>query len=485
MPIRFSRFLVLLAWLTVLTVNIRAAQQPIDGKWLGTITTPNDRIEISFDIHTSPDGKLEALLYFPITNVYGIPVTITVDGDSYKIDDFTAALAIRSGRLEGTITRHHFPVVFLRTGSVPAEGPIPSLPKGPSPVWKTKLGGAIWAPVTTRDGVAYIGTTSGVLNAVQTKDGSFLWTFSAGRPIHGEALTTEDSVYFVCDNGFLYKLDRFKGQERWRYDLGDSKVPRVLPHQQVSDWDYMAPRPVLAEGVIYVGSGDGSLHAVDVNSGHRAWRFATKGTIRTDAVADGDRLYVGSIGGVVYALNRKTGEQIWTYDTGAPVTSSVALIGGKLIVGNRGAGLVALNPADGTVVWESLFWGSWVESTPVAFGELFYIGSSDLRRTMSYDPRDGRVVWRTDVYGWNWGKPAVTRTRVYIGAAGGSPYNIRHRGSLTALDRTTGRIVWRWAAPENDALEWGFPAGPSIDGDILVIGALDGTLYGFPLRNES
>ena len=273
MPIRFSRFLVLLAWLTVLTVNIRAAQQPIDGKWLGTITTPNDRIEISFDIHTSPDGKLEALLYFPITNVYGIPVTITVDGDSYKIDDFTAALAIRSGRLEGTITRHHFPVVFLRTGSVPAEGPIPSLPKGPSPVWKTKLGGAIWAPVTTRDGVAYIGTTSGVLNAVQTKDGSFLWTFSAGRPIHGEALTTEDSVYFVCDNGFLYKLDR-SGPGTLALRPRRFPITTFSPTSRFPTGTTAATG--LAEGVITLAQRWQPARGRRKQR-HQAWRFATKG----------------------------------------------------------------------------------------------------------------------------------------------------------------------------------------------------------------
>ena len=37
-------------------------------------------------------------------------------------------------------------------------------------------------------------------------------------------------MYFVCDNGFLFKLDRKTGKEVWRHDLGDAQVPRPLDH---------------------------------------------------------------------------------------------------------------------------------------------------------------------------------------------------------------------------------------------------------------
>lgn len=285
----------------------------------------------------------------------------------------------------------------------------------------------------------------------------------------------------VCDNGFLFKLNRADGKEVWRYELGDALVPRITQHQAVFEWDYLSPRPALAGDVVYVGSGDGSLHAIDASTGKRAWRFETKGKIRSDALVDSDRVYVGSLDGGVYAINRTSGAQLWHHDTKGPVTSSPALIDGKLVIGNRGPGLAALNPATGELVWRAPFWGSWVESTAVAYGKLFYIGSSDLRRVTAYDPQDGRVVWRTDVFGWNWGRPLVTEKLIYVGVAGGSPYSIRHVPSLTALNRETGRIVWRWVPPESEALQSGFPAGPVIDGKTLVIAAIDGTLYGFPL----
>jgi outer membrane protein assembly factor BamB len=96
------------------------------------------------------------------------------------------------------------------------------------------------------------------------------------------------------------------------------------------------------------------------------------------------------------------------------------------------------------------------------------------------DPKDGRVVWRTDVFGSAWGRPAVTEKRVYAGVVGTRPYEIRHAGSLAALDRATGQIVWRRPASESPgSLLAGFVAAPAAD-DLLVIGGLDGTLYAFP-----
>jgi outer membrane protein assembly factor BamB len=460
-----------------------AHADPIAGKWGGVIEGPGgDHPAIAFYITADANGVLAASFYQPVLNVYGAPVTLKREGTVYTIPEFGAELTLDGGTLSGTVTRLKFPIRLQRTEELPHEVPVPAnLPTGPAPLWQTKLGGTVYAAVAVRDGIAYIGTTGGVFNAVSVKDGTFVWTFSAGRPMYGEALLTENAVYFVCDNGFLFKLDRATGKELWRYDLGDGLVPRVVAHQAVFDWDYLAPKPVLANGVIYVGSGDGSVHAVDAASARRLWRFETKGKIRSDALVDGARVYVGSLDNGVYAIDRKSGAQLWRQETRAPVTSSPALIDGKVISGNRGPGLVALNPADGEILWRGLYWGSWVESSAVAYGNRFYIGSSDLRRVSCYDPKDGRLVWRTDVYGWNWGRPAVTEKVVYAGVAGGSPYPIRHVPSLTALDRATGAIVWRWVPPESGALQAGFPAGPVIEGKTLVIAAIDGTLYAFPL----
>jgi outer membrane protein assembly factor BamB len=52
---------------------------------------------------------------------------------------------------------------------------------------------------------------------------------------------------------------------------------------------------------------------------------------------------------------------------------------------------------------------------------------------------------------------------------------------MTALDRKTGKIVWRWPMPKlPGVLTYGFAAPVVLGGNTLVIGGMDGTLYGFP-----
>lgn len=470
----------------------RPTPDPVEGKWYGEAGFPSDRVEVGFEFKHDEKQQLKAYLYQPVTNFYGleVPGVVVKEGDKYLLTEYGTTLTLRDGKLEGTYLPQNAPISLSRTDKLPEEVSVPELPRGPGPKWSVKLGGAIFAPAAVRDRIAYVGTTGGMFYAVSLKDGSFVWPFVAGRPVHGEALVTGEHVYFVCDNGFLFKLDRLSGGEVWRYDLGDAQVPRVLPHQNDFnaphsgdfDWDHTAPRPVLADGVVYVGSGDGSLHALSAATGRRVWRFACKGRVRTDAVIDGPRVIFGTFEGMVYAVERQTGQKVWEKNTYGPITGAPAIVGDKLVVGNRNGLLAALNPATGQVIWRMVFWGSSVESEAApGDGTLFYIGSSDMRRVSLIDSKDGRVIWRADVFGWAWPRPAVGDKLVFAAAVGSNPYNIRHLGSLTALERKTGKIVWRWPMTEwPGSLMYGFAAAPVIEGDTLVVGGLDGALYAFP-----
>jgi outer membrane protein assembly factor BamB len=467
-----------------------AGRSSIEGKWLGTAGAPLDPVAVGFEFKRDDKGNLKAYLYEPVGNFYGLelPGEVLSDGNKYLLKEWRLSLTLHDGNLEGTYILPDRPISLSRTDQLPSEVPIPALPQGPGPKWQAKLGAAIYAPAAVRDGTAYVGTSGGIFNAIDVRDGSFIWTFVAGRPMHGEALATDRHVFFVCDNGYLFKLERKNGKEIWRYDLGDERVDRPLVHRILEkqnigryDFDHAAPRPLLADGVIYIGSGNGGFHAVDAESGTRIWRFEAKEKIRTNAALFGSQVFFGTFAGFVYALDRQNGKEVWKKDTRAEVTSSPVVIGDRLIVGNRGGFLGALDLATGKTIWRTVLWGSSVESTAVsAENGLFYIGSSDLRRISMMDSKDGRVIWRADVFGVAWPRPLVTDKVVYASTAGVVPYQMRHQGSLSALDRATGKIIWRWPVPDGPALHTGFNAAPVIAGDTVVIGGLDGNLYGFP-----
>ena len=250
------------------------------------------------------------------------------------------------------------------------------------------------------------------------------------------------------------------------------------------NFDTSAPTPTIAEGVVYVGSGDGSVHAVDATTGKRIWRAAVKGKVRVTAIVDPTRVIVGTVDNLLYALNRKTGAELLKWDSRGPIVTPPTLIDDKLIVGNRNGLLAALNFVTGAVVWRMQLWGSSAESeaTP-AGGSLFFFGSSDLRRVALMDSKDGRVIWRTDVLGWAWPRPALEGNTLFVSTVGGSPYQMRHLGAFSALDRATGKILWRWPMPEWPG-SWtnGFNAPPVVGENLVVVGGLDGSLYAFPAR---
>src|SRR5258708_23684741 len=68
--------------------------------------------------------------------------------------------------------------------------------------------------------------------------------------------------------------------------------------------------PAIAGGVVYVGSTDGRVYAVDAASGMRRWAFPTKGPVNSSPAVFSDTVYFGSVDGNFYAVNPATGKEI-------------------------------------------------------------------------------------------------------------------------------------------------------------------------------
>jgi outer membrane protein assembly factor BamB len=195
-------------------------------------------------------------------------------------------------------------------------------------------------------------------------------------------------------------------------------------------------------------------------------------------------VYVGSFDRNVYALRENDGRLAWKYDTGDGATSDVAVFGDDVIVGSRSYDLERLDAQTGTPKWKKYFWFSWVESSPNVFDGTIYIGSSDGAKVLAIEPGSGRSIWEADAFGSAWGRPAVTRARVYEGVAGVVPYSAPHRGALMAFDRSTGRLAWWYLAPKPEPVPkertaYGFPGSVALGEGMVFAGGLDGTLRAF------
>lgn len=102
--------------------------------------------------------------------------------------------------------------------------------------------------------------------------------------------------------------------------------------------------PVVADGVVYIGSTDFNLYSLNATNGVKIWSFPTGSypsyLISSPAVAGGV-VFIGSRDGSVYALNAATGDKIWSYQTGGDVDSSPAVAGGVVYVGSNDGNVYA------------------------------------------------------------------------------------------------------------------------------------------------
>jgi hypothetical protein len=153
-------------------------------------------------------------------------------------------------------------------------------------------------------------------------------------------------------------------------------------------------------------------------------------------------------------------EPAWSVDTGAPLWAGATYADGVVYAGDDEGRLHALDARSGAKRW----------SFPAG-------GPIRTRATIA----GGAVFWKADVYGWAWGRPAVTDGRVFVGTAAlRGDQNDVHLGGVVALDRTTGRAVWRFALESPDEGAWGcFPGSPAVGAGHVLVTGLGGRVLAF------
>jgi outer membrane protein assembly factor BamB len=211
--------------------------------------------------------------------------------------------------------------------------------------------------------------------------------------------------------------------------------------------------PVVANGMVYVGSRDQSLYCLDAGAGTLSWRLPTKGRLEsTAAVAEG-LVVVGGMDGTVHCADAASGQRRWTFSAGAPIRAAATIAGERTFVATRGGLLQALALADGSPAWKVQLDGD-IVAAPAVRGDWLVLGAWDEAiRCLSCST--GEEQWRFDSRGEASGAPAI---------AGGYAYCPSDAGFLHALDLETGEEAWR------AALEPPIRCSPAVAEDTLIAG---------------
>ena len=215
-------------------------------------------------------------------------------------------------------------------------------------------------------------------------------------------------------------------------------------------------QPTVVGGKVYTGSNDGTVYALDAETGCIYWRRQAGAMVRSAVIVGPDgRVYFGDLESNFYALDGDTGEIIWQKKVDdqayTRITGTAKLHDGRLYVPiasqeeNAGANpqyscctfqgnLVALNAGDGSEVWRTY---TTPEAKPTWKSEsgVQYYGPS------------GATIWSSPTLD-------LKRKLVYVSTGNGySDPNLDTADAVIAMDMETGEIRWsQQTAP--DMFNW-------------------------------
>ena len=185
------------------------------------------------------------------------------------------------------------------------------------------------------------------------------WTFHTRGEVVSSPAVVDGVIYVGSNDGNLYALDQQTGAKKWAFSTG----ARV------------ASSPAVNHGLVYFGSYDGNFYAVDTASGKLRWKFRNAGERRFAAThlhgslpvgetmpdpfdvylsspaVSNGAVYFGSGDGNIYALDATTGDLKWKFKTGDVVHASPAIVDGRLYIGSWDSYFYALDSATGKELW--------------------------------------------------------------------------------------------------------------------------------------
>ena len=195
--------------------------------------------------------------------------------------------------------------------------------------WERPLQGPVRGLVFDR-GVLYAGGFGGVY-AVNPATGADFWIFSAPNVQFSPVAILNDTVY-VSGGSVFYALNRASGALLWSLDAGAG---------------IDATSPLIVNGVAYVGSTAGTVHAIDLASHTELWRRNVGSAVRTHLVAS-KGLLLAVTDGALRALRIHDGEERWSK---AGQWSSAAADDKLVYAGLDGGAFHALELQTGKVEW--------------------------------------------------------------------------------------------------------------------------------------
>lgn len=274
--------------------------------------------------------------------------------------------------------------------------------------------------------------------------GELAWSFASEEEIRNNPVVHNGVVYFGSYDSNLYALDAQKGDFMW-------KAPTT---------GGVCTVPVVTDRAVVVGSEDGQLYAFDIEHGNQVWNFRTSGPVRGSARYYSPMLFFGSDDQYIYCIEARTGRQVWKQRTWAPVRSTPTVSAGTVYIGSMDGHLYALDGNNGNVKWKFRALEG-IISSPTVHDNLAFVGSLD-NNLYCIDTSSSWRLWKFKTNSYVNSSPLLHNGKVYVGSVDGYLY---------CLEAKNGRLIWKFNTGKQ------VTSSPRIADGMLYFGGVDGNLY--------
>jgi outer membrane protein assembly factor BamB len=195
--------------------------------------------------------------------------------------------------------------------------------------------------------------------------------------------------------------------------------------------------PAVVANRVFVGSGDNSVYALDVNSGRKVWSAKTEGPIESSPLVLNGRVYVGSSDASLYALDAQGGKLLWKYTTGDKILGSPNWVKSPagdatwILIGSYDFKLHCVDAVTGKSNWvyES---GNYINGSPaVADGQTVFGGCDAVLHIISL--ADGKEVKQVEAGAYIAASVAIANRRAYFG---------HYENEFLCVDLDKGTNLW-------------------------------------------
>ena len=211
----------------------------------------------------------------------------------------------------------------------------------------------------------------------------------------------------------------------WQYDTGTEDEMVIVS-------------PTVVEVVVYAGSYEGRVYALDAETGELLWSFEAESDLNPPPLVAGVVVFVEDVANL-YALDAATGKELWRSE---PSSFSVS---GATVYQSKGTAdgleVSATDGRSGAKMWTTNVSRSGIALfVPILFFPLTAAGVnvyvSDDTRVHALDSTTGRLVWSLDAGDPVQAPPTASSGVVFI----------RSYTTAYALDESTGEELWSYEA---------------------------------------